>query len=49
MFSLLQEAATTAVETTEGAIVIDDAATHGVHDIGGAAGDRRVRRGDRRR
>ena len=29
MFSLLQEAATTAVETTEGAIVIDDAATHG--------------------
>lgn len=29
MFSLLQEAATTAVETTEGAIVIDDATTHG--------------------
>ncbi|WP_411839199.1 F0F1 ATP synthase subunit B' [Paracoccus sp. ME4] len=29
MFSLLQEAATTAVETTEGAIVVDDAATHG--------------------
>lgn len=29
MFSLLQEAATTAVETTEGAIVVDEAATHG--------------------
>lgn len=29
MFSLLQEAATTAVEHSEGAIVVDDAATHG--------------------
>ncbi|CAM3205347.1 F0F1 ATP synthase subunit B' [Paracoccus nototheniae] len=29
MFSLLQEAATTAVEHSEGAVVIDDAATHG--------------------
>lgn len=46
MFSLLQEAATTAVETTEGAIVIDDttapgadpaAATYGVETAGQAA------------
>lgn len=41
MFSLLQEAATTAVETTEGAIVIDDAAAQGTdaaaHGVGGAA------------
>ena len=41
MFSLLQEAATTAVETTEGAIVIDDAAAQGTdaaaHGVEGAA------------
>jgi F-type H+-transporting ATPase subunit b len=40
MFSLLQEAATTAVETTEGAIVIDDATAHGAdaaaHGVEGA-------------
>ena len=41
MFSLLQEAATTAVETTEGAIVIDDAVAQGTdaaaHGVEGAA------------